>query len=220
LRFFLTANSRSPELNMFGLPRISIWPVHEVDNPVPSASRRSGFDDLMAFCGSIADKQYYFTRADSTSSIRDFESGTQPVPPLPGMPKRNKKLLFGVGGEPDGYLQRMGKRDIPGVGGNFNTKYSDKDPSGIHTEWERILLTMFDYIRSVNLIDTGRKEASSAGYKLAYTPGYSVTNPPNYSSGVKSVVGSGQVVPTVIRDSNNVPIMKGFGRFVNLSEVA
>src|SRR5205823_5623018 len=26
-RFFLTANSRSPELNLFGRPRVTMWPV-------------------------------------------------------------------------------------------------------------------------------------------------------------------------------------------------
>ena len=27
-RLFLTANSRAPELNLFGLPRVSLWPVN------------------------------------------------------------------------------------------------------------------------------------------------------------------------------------------------
>jgi uncharacterized protein (TIGR02600 family) len=225
LRFFLTAHSRSPDLNAFGMPRVSIWPVHEVDNKNPLLSKRSGYDDLMAFCSSVSKKSYYFTRLDPWSTQDDLVSGTKAVDPLPSQPLRNQHLLFAMTpAAQQGYLQRMGKKTIPGVGGSLAGKYSAPDPTGQFTEYERILLTMFDYIRTVNLIDTGRKDLSPSAldaYKLAYTPGYSdVVNPvTRYERNTKATVGSGQVIPSVVYAGVNRPVLKGFGRFVNLSEI-
>lgn len=222
LRFFLSASSRAPELNLFGLPRVSIWPVHEKDDPNPNTSKRSTYDDLIAFCSTVADKPYYFTRAQPWSPTYDYEkSGPAPTDvnstPFPG---RNKNLL--LGNNSNGYLRRLSGRNIPGTGGSFASKYNAGTPtSGGYTEIDRILLSIFDYIRCINLIDTGKK--GDTGGKFAYTPGYSLTN--NYTSGAVSVLGSGQVVPSVIytpasgpgQPSN--PAIKGFGRFINLSEV-
>lgn len=222
LRFFLSASSRAPELNLFGLPRVSIWPVHERDDPNPATSKRSAYDDLIAFCSTIADKPYYFTRAQPWSPTYDYDkSGPAPtdINNTP-YPERNKKLL--LGSNSNGYLRRLSGRSIPGVGGTFASKYSAGGAaSGGFTEIDRILLSIFDYIRCINLIDTGKK--GDAVGKFAYTPGYSLNN--NYTSGAVSVLGSGQVVPSVIYAAAgtpgqpSTPLIKGFGRFINLSEV-
>ena len=63
--FFLTAQSRAPELNLFGRPRVAIWPVPR------DVGDRTAFDKLFAFTSSYAGEQgkpesakgYYFIRA-------------------------------------------------------------------------------------------------------------------------------------------------------------
>ena len=48
VRFFLSANSRSPELNLFGRPRVTIWPVNN------NYQQRTPFDELFAFTSTIS----------------------------------------------------------------------------------------------------------------------------------------------------------------------
>src|SRR5690606_34239332 len=66
VRFFLTTSSRAPELNLFGRPRVTIWPVHS------DLARRTSFDDLFAFTSTIGGKPYYFTRSDAKDPETDF----------------------------------------------------------------------------------------------------------------------------------------------------
>ena len=124
-RFFLTANSRAPEVSLFGGPRLSLWPESS------NAGGRTAFDRLAAFCTTIgkpADKNlYYFQRTDSTSPTADY-TGIQ----------RNKDLYA--------YLQTLTSKKIPGFGGDFKTQWgNDRD---------QVLTEIFDYIRCVNLHDT------------------------------------------------------------------
>jgi uncharacterized protein (TIGR02600 family) len=130
-RFFLTANSRAPELNLFGQPRISLWPMHT------EAAKRTGYDRLAAFCSTIGTTTstspagtkpypFYFQRADSTSPTADYANL-----------QRNRELYA--------YLQRLTSQTVPGYGGIFSTKWGqDRD---------QILTEIFDYIRCVNLRD-------------------------------------------------------------------
>lgn len=144
-RFFLTASGRAPELNLFGKPRVSIWPVHVTD----SSARRSAYDAALAFCASMrndlgkARYRYYFQREDSDDPTHDLP-GTGSVTGL----GRNRMLLE--------YLRDLSSRDIPGFGGNFAEKYGAADSAGIvqGTERDQILTQIFDYIRSTNLADT------------------------------------------------------------------
>ena len=96
-RFFLTAHSRSPELNLFGRPRVSIWPIptKKLEGPLltlkeDSSSSKTGIrnpsDDLIQFCSTVGadpndknDKdglirkgQFIFDREDPYSSKADF----------------------------------------------------------------------------------------------------------------------------------------------------
>lgn len=214
LRFFMTASNRSSDLNLWGLPRVSIWPIHSSDAPEPKNSRRSGFDDLIAFCSSTgkpgSKKNYYFVRYNPWSPTADLD-------PLPGSPtKRNVDLLT--------YLTKLTDKPVPGVGASFASKYGTPAPQGFNktgfTERDQILTQIFDYIRSVNLVDTGRKDgtpppaAGKADYPLAYTPGYGSLN-----GAEKPRLGSGQVVP-IQRVVDGKVGATGFGRFVTVSEVA
>lgn len=200
VRFFLTASSRAPELNLFGTPRVCIWPVHEQDSANPAGSKRSAYDDLIAFCSTVAGKSYYFTRSNPWSTTYDFETASG---------GRNKALV-------DNYLKTLTKRNTPGTGNSFASKYSTAI-AGTYTAMDQILLAIYDYIRCTNMIDTGRRDGSStAGYPLAYTPNYSPSN--DYSGNTKPYQGSGQVIPTVRYGANGTPQIKGYGRFITLSE--
>jgi len=133
-RFFLTAHSRAPELNLFGQPRVSIWPVWDtaVTNPfVSTTNARTAIDQLLAFVATNGNNAYYFTRADNASSYTDAT--------LP----RNQQLL--------GYLDHFtsSSAPIPGFGGYFQNaaKFGQQGTRQILTE-------IFDYIRTINEVDS------------------------------------------------------------------
>ncbi|MDD5200062.1 MAG: Verru_Chthon cassette protein A [Terrimicrobiaceae bacterium] len=130
-KFFLTAHSRAPELNLFGQPRVSVWPVWD-----PTTGRNlTAIDKLLAFCATVGTggtaHPYYFTRKDCKDSTADI-----------GI-LRNQTLLryldfFTSTGSP-----------IPGFGGSFQSsvKYGT-------TGVRQILTEIFDYIRTVNMADS------------------------------------------------------------------
>lgn len=141
LRFFLTTSSRAPDVNLFNKPRVGIWPVHETDD----ANHRTIFDRLIAFCGTVGARPFYFQRKNANSPTEDLP----PAAAADGV-GRNRTLVQ--------YLQKLTSEEIPGFGGNFSTKYgSDRD---------QILTEIFDYVRSTNLMDTNN---GSAGFQ-PYTP--------------------------------------------------
>lgn len=214
LRFFLTAVSRAPELNLYGMPRISMWPVHEIDNPLPSASKRTGYDDLMVFCSTIATKPYIFSRANPWSTKYDYETSgaqTRVGASLNTNANRNRDLI-------EKYLKRITNIPVPATNTAFTAtpKYGTVGPGG-YTEMDQILIEMFDYIRCTNIVDTGRKDSTSDPtnkYPLAYTLGYG-----DLTGDSKPNLGSGQVSPTVRYDGNGKPAVKGFGRYDTVSEL-
>jgi uncharacterized protein (TIGR02600 family) len=135
LGFFLTANSRAPDLNPFNLPRIGIWPVSSQND----AAHRSAFDQMAAFCTSVSGKAFHFQRADPRSATTDL-----PAAAADSGLGRNRLLL--------GYLRDLCGRNIPGYGGNFAAKYAAPTGGG-GTDCDQILLQIFDYIRSQNVAD-------------------------------------------------------------------
>lgn len=130
-QFFLTASSRAPEVNLFGMPRIAIWPVHRNLDP----ARTTAFDRLIAHCATVAagDKTsptrypYYFQRENSADATNDIS-----IP-------RNVRLLE--------YLTALSNRPVPGFTGSLATKYN------FAGERDQILTQIFDYIRCANLTD-------------------------------------------------------------------
>lgn len=99
-KFLATAHSRSPELNLFGKPRVSVWPVPEEEG------KRTPIDRLLAFASTVNGNPYFFTRRDPANPATDIS--------LP----RNQALL--------GYLDGLTSTAIPGFGGRFDSasKYS------------------------------------------------------------------------------------------------
>jgi len=119
-RFFLTSVSRAPEVNLFNLPRITCWPVST------DTDKRTAFDKLISFSGTIGGLPYYFQRENALSPTVDSE--------LP----RNADLFA--------YLQHLTDQKIPG----FGVKLADK--FGI--DRDQILTEVWDYIRCTNLYDS------------------------------------------------------------------
>lgn len=213
MRFFLTAVSRASDLNLWGKPRVSIWPVHEKDEPDPKSSKRSGFDDLMVFCSTIATKPYIFSRAQPWSTTYDYETSgvqTRVGASLNKNQSRNRDLMT--------YLRGLTDLPVPATGTTFTGsagKYGTAGPGGF-IEMDQIFLEMFDYIRSTNIVETGRKDNSATGYPLAYTLGYEPSG--DLIGNRKPNPGSGQVTP-IVRGTGKEAI-KGFGRYNTLSEAA
>lgn len=133
LRFFLTAHNRSPELNLHGRPRMTIWPVHT--NP----DLRNPSDKMITFCSVLGsnpqDGMFLMQREDAYSPTRDAN-----IP-------RNKDLYK--------YLRDLTSMAIPGFSDySFASKYGD--------DRDQILTEIFDYIRCVNLRDSTRDKTLPA----------------------------------------------------------
>ena len=139
-RPFLTAVSRAPEINMFGLPRIAMWPV--ADESLP-AKFRTGYDRTIANTAVLGrttsrlneftPNSYIFRRRDSQSALVDMGSSGVPSQGL----QRNLELM--------NYLDQLMGTVMPG-GASFRAKYGVKDS-------RQILVQIFDYIRCTNLFD-------------------------------------------------------------------
>jgi hypothetical protein len=201
-RFFLTANSRAPELNLSSRPRVTIWPVNA------DFRYRTSFDDLFIFASTIAksntgskDKGYYFLREDAKSPVVDFTGNFKS-----GFDDQNVRMYS--------YLQWLTDRPVPGFGGTFADNLKFGGPEGR----DHMLLMMFDYVRTVNINDTGA--STRLGNVFApYTPRFYTKDAPDdqYARYDRSVDWSGQVTP--LRRSMNDRLV-GMGRFILPSEIS
>ena len=112
-KFFVTANSRAPDLNLFGMPRIACWPINSdfsPSNPTSSNSTEytSVFDRLIGTCsalktGTSTYQPYYFQRLEPNDPTYDYSS----IP-------RNQSLYA--------YLQTLTGENVPGFGGSFSAQ--------------------------------------------------------------------------------------------------
>jgi uncharacterized protein (TIGR02600 family) len=195
-RFFLTASSRAPDVNLFNQPRIGIWPI----SATTGTTTRTALDNTMAFCGTIGGLPYYFQRLNAYSGTIDlpnnYTAGDTGV-------DRNRQLTT--------YLQNLTGSAIPGFGsGTFLAKYANGDRDQILTE-------IFDYIRCQNLVDpnvttpfTGAPTWTGGDDYLNVTPATSFT----------MSCGPGQVVPIVDANGNSNKGTRGFGRFPTVTEAS
>ncbi len=204
-KFFITAHSRSPDLNLFNQPRISVWPLSALGTQMPY---RSPSDQLIAFCGQIGKDSngnplpYYFQRSDPNDPYTDL-----PVNNSNSGLERNRRLLE--------YLRYLTKQQIPGFGGDFADKYNsvDKLNGGITgKECDQILTEIFDYIRSTNTRDQSVATSTTTTTSNPLTP-YTVPISPVTSYPVP-VLGVGQVLPIVDTTTKT----RGFGRFPTLQQ--
>jgi len=156
-KFFLTAASSAPETNMFGLPRVAIWPVP--DGALGNLYR-TGFDSAVELATTLgpqeSDNVYAFRRRDSRSHAIDMGLGASPNSPI----ARNAKLM--------NYLDQLINTSMPG-GGSFFTKYAATSSSHIGANDARqILVQIFDYIRCTNLFDSYLSERTIANNGIDY----------------------------------------------------
>jgi uncharacterized protein (TIGR02600 family) len=189
-RFFLTHYNRSPEINMFNMPRVTVWPISDRIGSTQEDDYTTPFDRTIAFVSRIGEKSgvpndYFFKRKDAYSKNADWNDLS-----------RNRELL--------GYLFHLTNNNIPGFGGSFSKKYGQTASNPMPRD--RILVAMFDYIRSTNIADP----TVAVPYTKPRGPG---DPPPGY----------GQVVPSVI-DVTSLPgassltDARGFGRFPTMSQ--
>jgi uncharacterized protein (TIGR02600 family) len=238
---FLTAHSRASEINMYGLPRIAMWPIAE------SPDRRTGFDNLIEFCSRIGSpaNSYIFRRTHARTIPEASISGASYDINI----ARNQNLL--------NMLSRLldrpfpGSTFSPGPAGSFVNKYQQDNV-------RQMLVQFFDYIRSTNLYDSylvpqnrGEWPTFSTGtntntstvnwtetYRIrdtqraqtrTYTDGVA-RNPNSTRDAVRRtnarindpfedrfLPGHGQVTPSEWTVGGRT--YRGFGRFVSISEV-
>jgi uncharacterized protein (TIGR02600 family) len=211
LRFFLTAESRAPEVNILNLPRICLWPLNDTNganlNPTnpnwvtaAGTARWSFLDKSIAKCATLGTKAYYFTRFDPTDQTNDFYKNS-----------RNVAL--------HGYLANLLQTPMPGYGGASGTN-SFVSRWGVNACYQTATLC-YDYIRScINLVDSYGSNTTSADATIpADRYAYSYTTPPTNvvasSTSADSIIpGTGQVAPILI--VTNGVTTRGMGRFPTL----
>lgn len=212
-KFFLTASSRAPDVNLFNRPRVSMWPVSSVSKVLPN---RSPKDQLIAFCTTVNNYEYFFQRLDPNDPTTDLPGSKASDGTDTGL-GHNRQLME--------YLRDLMSKPIPGFGGSFASKYNSGDvlpgSSGITgKESDQILTEIFDYIRCTNLKDqsiaviTGTPQSPIVTNPVTtYTSGLASPQPSNY---VYAGGGSGQVVPIVDQNTGT----RGFGRFPTIQQAA
>ena len=121
-KFMMTANSRAPELTLFGTPRMCMWAM-----PI---SPTDPFDRVIANCATVGGKQYFYRRSNSTSRHNDVYDAAP-----------NNELI-------EMYLKNHTDlaNPIPGFGGNFSRKYGQ----GEYEDRMQIATEAIDWIRNVN----------------------------------------------------------------------
>tara|TARA_B100000927_G_scaffold55594_3_gene42552 strand:- start:15337 stop:20055 length:4719 start_codon:yes stop_codon:yes gene_type:complete len=199
-KFFITAYSRAPEVNLFNLPRVAIWPVYNAERSGEASSdyqrKLTSFDRLIHYCASVGNTaggeryDYIFKREKADSPTYDYQ----------GIP-RNREVYE--------YLNRLMNQDYPGYGASFASKYSQ--------DQQQILTQIFDYIRSTNIYDdTLYKDRADEAYVINNKNDHlTFTNYRNSRGNQilrgEGLKGHGQVVPIEIDDT------KGFGRMYTIS---
>ncbi len=241
-KFFLTADSVAPELNLFGCPRVSMWPVNGLYDPQTNLNPTSvsavdghtypyctAYDKMTAFCATLqpsgqtlgaAEYPFYVKRNNAYSPTDDISTSTTTG-------ASNLKVF--------NYLHQMTSLAAPGFGGNFQSKFG--------SDGDQILTEALDYIRCTNIFDSSL-EFDLNGNPSQWVGGvgsvgnselHSVGN--QFTSGVRNVVnalhcasfpGYGQVLPlhnpsSPTFDSSgktNGTASAGLGRTYTVSQVS
>ncbi len=131
-RHSLTVNSNAPEINLFGRPRICLWPMNDVGSAVTSQIRtvasQTYYDRLIAFASTVGPRRYFWQKRDASSRHNEIYNNSR---------KENMQLLTE-------YMFQLANTPIPGYGGTFERKYGkgsvqgqpgDHDPDlGLHAQ--------------------------------------------------------------------------------------
>ena len=200
LRFFLTAESRAPEVNPLNLPKISLWPVPDTNKMTVNAASVAGktltfYDQVIATNCTLGTNAYYFTRYNASSPTADFAAGA--------VTGRNQQLY--------NYFRRMLNQPIPGFKGAFSSgKWTATQSDQVATE-------VYDYIRScINLSDASMATNATALTNYSFSNSYTVPPSSGGTTNVTLGAGSGQVVPIQIQNPDGGSVTAGMGRFPTL----
>ncbi len=218
-RFFLTANSRAPEVTAFNTPRVAAWPVDS------TVANRTVFDKTIAFCSTVNGTEYIFQRSAFDPSKIGMVAN-QPFTGASNIGSQSATLDFTAKNSTIyNYLKGLMSKPYPGFGASLASKFG--------ADSDQILTEIYDYIRCVNLFDcssanakqfTGRPfilhEANKLvpgsdqyGASFQYSPRLPLPSDSLIQSlgqGLSYYMPSaymGQVVPAVIGST------RGFGRF-------
>lgn len=132
-KFFLTAHSQAPEVNLYNLPRMAIWPIN-------TGTKTPGtLDNLVMFCSTVGGVPYYLMRESAVSGTTDM-----------ALAERHNEKLYK-------YISALTARPVPGYG---NTSFEQKYAQG---ENGQILTEIFDYIRCTNLYSTALGASAYTG---------------------------------------------------------
>jgi uncharacterized protein (TIGR02600 family) len=196
LNFFLTTESRAPELNILNRPRITLWPFNsELLDDSSTTPKLTPEDRLIRFTSEIGSnrRKLYFQRKDAWDPAYDYVS----IP-------ENQDLYA--------YLQWMTRQSMPsanparaGAGATLANKYTTRGRDQILTE-------MFDYLRSsVNTINYA--------YRPVNGPIYSFPQNQLPDTGGIYTVGFNDICPLVFTPVGGSGVTKGVAGAMVISEV-
>ena len=216
-RFFLTGDSRAPEVTAYGTPRVSMWPINDTNqtNPITGLPMRlTAYDQLAKFCATVGNSQgnktatqntkgypFYFTRWNPRSTTADFAD-------------LNNVALYK-------YLRTLTSLPVPGnpygSKATFLGKYGP-GPNGA-TDRDQILTCIYDYVRCTNIQDSTPDPNNPNSFPYLYTPIDSIgASNSNGTVNNDPAAGSGEVVPIRIDNTNfgGTGVTQGFGRFTTV----
>ncbi|MEQ1859898.1 MAG: Verru_Chthon cassette protein A [Chthoniobacteraceae bacterium] len=229
-RFFLTAHSQAPELNLYGRPRVSIWPTWAIGQSDATnkdySLRRNPLENLLVFCSTLGPlpkpsaagapqvgQLFMFQRYNPYESATD--AGID----------RNRKLLTEYLSGGTGNRAGLTDQPVPGFTETetFAKKYNGAENKGSR---DQILVEIFDYIRSgVNIRDTYfDKDPAINPSGLPYNN--AAAAPYRLAMDRTRFAPRGVVVPAAIKFPSSTVLnpggndLTGFGRFPTVSEVS
>ena len=237
LRFFLSANSDAPEVNLFGQPRISMWPIYTgtttltgtanlATNALPAATPGSyytPFDQMIANAATLNPTPapsstktappycYYFGRANATSPTFDWDGYLSPS--STGTFNYNNKITAYATNTRNQnlflFLHKLSDQPIPGYGYSFTQKYGILNSDGSLTAGG----------------ETDQILTEIFDYCRSLDPQDDLVSVPYASTGQgssPSTNGGDQVTPIVTPTANFAGsyTTKGFGRFATIGEVS
>lgn len=187
-RFFLTAHSRAPEVNLYNRPRVSLWPVQS------ETSKRTAKDKLMVYCATTAGQMSGFQRATTWDKKSTDLKPWSAQSPTQDFQIASNQTVFG-------YLQELTKAGVPGFGkSSFEDKYKKLNRS-------QILLEMFDLMR-LGVNTRNRRDA----------PEYFFLAPDNYSGEPNGQGSATPIVSDGTNTEKFGQKLKAFGRFPTVVE--
>jgi len=223
VRFFLTAESRAPEMTSAGMPRMCLWPVYYDHN---STTHRTSFDNVAGFCTTLGNEigkiqPFHFRRNSARTNEGEFVNESD-------FAVDTTKDPWKIGSVGNGnlatYMLAQLKLKKQGYSKTFGEKYDTiygSPSTKLHNSGTGIMGIM-EYVRQTNLHDTS---TATGGAKIkAYGEAGSDWIGSEISGQVNSIQ-MGKYPPafnsssnTVLKRGTNQVFTNGIGREYTVSE--